>query len=327
MNSLKKIHVHPKNIIWAVNKITIRLAMMLIACIATAQKKSEAGYNEHLAIDVVQQFVNAAVAGDKLKMAPYLTEDFKAFNGSTANMNDKGMDKEAFLNQMVHNIQFDDYDIESLPEPFPDALEFLKDNPGGVIWVQSRDVTKDAHKITGVKFDAASHRLYTIIRNNKIKNIIYYNNGRVIDEIRASFADMTNGTIYNNHQNINTVRELMHALEKNDLDMAYSFYDKDVKFLDSGSPNFEGISLREHKAIDKKLLETFNIASIIMVGNPDYLHYKMEDERVVQSLWNINFIRKSDKKHISIPFHYQMYFNKEGKIISQTAYYSPKLLD
>ncbi|MCB0466511.1 MAG: nuclear transport factor 2 family protein [Aequorivita sp.] len=309
-------------------KKVVLVVLMLCTFINYAQKKNGTVYDEHPAIDAVNAFIKAAVAGDKAKMGSFLTADFRAFNGTSNRASDEGMDKEAFLNnQMVYFNRLDYYAIVPYPGSYPDAIEYKKDNPNNDVWVQTWDLLKGVDKETGVKITAASHRLYTLTKNNKIKNIITYNNGSVIDEIRASFADRTNGTIYNHHENINTVRKMMYAIENNDWDKAYSFYDKDVRFIDSSSPTFESISLVEQKDVDKKILENFDVASIDMVGYPDYLHYEMGDARVVQSWWNINFIRKSDKKAITMPIHYQMNFNEDGKITSETAYYNAKLLD
>jgi ketosteroid isomerase-like protein len=309
-------------------KTKILSVMMLIAFIATAQKKNGTVYIEHPSIDVVNQFVAASVAGDRSKMASYLTDDFKAYNGTSDRASDKGMDKESFLdNQMVYHDQLDYYNIVPFPNSYPDAIEYKKDNPDGAVWVQTWDLIKGVHKITGVKIDAASHRLYTLNKNNKIAMLIYYKNDGPIDEIRASFTDRKNGTIYNHHEYINTVRKMVYALENNDLDKMYSFYDDDAEFIDSSTPDYESISLAEQKAIDKQILDKYEISSIDMVGYPDYLHYEMGDADVVMSWWNINLIRKSDKKAIILPIHYVNYFNKEGKIISETAYYNAKLFD
>ncbi|MEM0518226.1 MULTISPECIES: nuclear transport factor 2 family protein [Aequorivita] len=309
-------------------KTKILSVMMLIAFISTAQKKNGTVYIEHPSIEIVNQFVKASVAGDRSKMASYLSEDFKAYNGTTDRASDKGMDKEAFLNnQMVYHDNLDYYSIEPFPNSYPDAIEYKKDNPNGTVWVQTWDLIKGVHKTTGVKIDAASHRLYTVNKDDKITMLIYYKNGEVIDEIRSSFSDRKNGTIYNHHDFINTTRKMMYALENKDMDKVYGFYDKDARFVDSSSPEFKSISLEEQKVIDKQIMNTFDIASIDMVGYPDYLHYEMGDAHVVQSWWNINLVRKSDKKTITVPIHYQMYFNKDGKITQETAYYNPKLLE
>jgi|SRR5690554_2296818 len=309
-------------------KTTMLSAMMLIAFISTAQKKNGTVYLEHPAIDVVNEFTKAAVAGDKAKMGSYLTEDFHSYNGTSNRADDKGMDKAAFLNnQMMYHDQLDYYSVETYPGSYPDAIEYKKDNPDGDVWVQSWDLIKGVHKTTGVKIDAASHRLYTLTKGNKIKNIIYYGNEAVIDEIRASFTDRKNGTIYNHHDNINTVRKMIYAMENNDWDKVYSFYDKDVRFVNSSSPTLESISFTEQKAFDKQILDKYEVTNIDMVGYPDYMEYEMGNQGLVQSWWNINFIRKADKKAIVLPIFYTMTFNDEGKITSETAYYNAKLLD
>ena len=309
-------------------KTTILSVMMLIAFITTAQKKNGTVYDEHPAIDVVNAFTKAAVAGDKDKMGSYLTDDFKSYYGTSTNPNDKGSDKAAFLNtQMVYHDQLDYYSVEPFPGSYPDAIEYKRDNPNGEVWVQTWELVKGVHKKTGVKINAAAHRLYTLTKDNKIKNVIIYDNEGVIDEIRASFSDRKNGTIYNHHENINTVRKMIYAMENNDWDKVYSFYDKEVQFVDSSSPTMESISLTEQKAIDKQILEKYDVASIDMVGYPDYMEYEMGNQGLVQSWWNINFIRKADKKAVILPIFYTMTFNDEGKITSETAYYNAKLLD
>ncbi len=309
-------------------KTTILSAIMLIAFISTAQKKNGTVYLEHPAIDVVNDFVKASVAGDKAKMADFLTEDFIAYNGTSNNLSTKGSNKEAFLNTaMMYFDRLDYYKIESLPGSYPDAIEYKKDNTNNEITVQTWDVLKGVDKQTGVKIDAAGHRLYTLTKDNKIKMIISYSNSSVIDEIRNSFSKRRNGIIYNNHENINTVRKMMYALEKNDWDKMYSFYDTDAIFINSSSPTMESRSLIEQKVADKKINELYEIVSIDMVGYPDYLEYEMGNLGLVQSWWNINLVRKADKKKIVLPIFYTMEFNDEGKINAETAYVNAKLLD
>jgi len=89
----------------------------------------------------------------------------------------------------------------------------------------------------------------------------------------------------------------------------------------------KSISLTEQKANDKKLLEKFDLVSVDMVGYPDYLHYEMGDARIVQSWWNFKLVRKSDKKAITMPIFFIDSFDDKGKIVSEIAYYSAKLLE
>lgn len=317
-----------KNKFLAVSKSIILLAMLFVGIISTAQKKNGTVYMEHPAIDVVNEFIKASVAGDRAKMASYLTEDFRAYNGTSNRASDMGGDKEAFLNNnMMYYNRLDYYKVETSPGAYPDAIEYKKDNPNNEVWVQTWDLLKGVEKQTGVKIDAQAHRLYTLTKDNKIKMIISYSNGSVMDEIRSSYAERKNGTIYNNHENINTVRKMVYAIENNDWDKAYTFYDKDARFINSSSPNQQSRSLTEQKVADKEIAALYDITSIDMVGYPDYLEYEMGNLGLVQSWWNINLVRKADKKKIVLPMFYTMEFNDEGKIASETGYYNAKLLD
>ncbi len=304
------------------------LAFISITAVFGQKKSNGTIYIEHPAIQVVDEFVKASVAGDTTKMASYLTEDFKGYRG-TSNMPDgDGMDKAAFVrNQMQYFNRLDYFSITPFPGSYSDAIEYKKDNKEDEVWVQTWTQLNGVDKQTGVKIDAAAHHLYTLTKDNKIKTVINYSNGGVIDEIRASFSDRTNGTIYNHHENINTVRNMVYAFENGDLEKAYSFYDDKARFGDLNSFKTRGISLDDQKALDKKMFEQFEIENIEMSGYPDYLEYEMDNGRVVQSWWNFHLIRKSDKMAIELPVFYINDFNEEGKIVREAAYYNEKLLE
>ena len=305
----------------------IAIAFLSISSGFAQKKENGSIYIEHPAIPVVQDFVSAMEKGDKTKMASYLTDDFEAYNGTSNQSKLKGMNKQEFLDDaMVYFDNLDYYKIETYPGSYPDAIEIKKDNKNNEVTVQTWNMLKGVEKISGVKIDAAAHMIYTLTKDNKIKRLINYTNGQVIDEIKASRGDRTNGTIYNHHDYINTVRKMISALEHNDLDKAYSFYDDNVQFTNMDSADAKALSLTEQKAMDKTILDNFEISSIDVVGYPDYLHYEMGDARIVYSWWNYNLIRKSDKKKITLPIHFVHEFNKEGKIISETAYYNAAIM-
>ena len=77
------------------------------------------------------------------------------------------------------------------------------------------------------------------------------------------------------------------------------------------SPDQNSKNLDQTKANDKKLMAQFDITSIDVVGYPDYLNYKMEDQKVVQSWWNLNMERKSDSKKIVMPILFINIFNDQ----------------
>lgn len=295
---------------------------------AFAQKKTNGTvFIEHPAINVVNELIKATVAGDSSKIASYLTDDFKAYNGTSNIYNDPGTNKVTFVrNALRYNRELDYFTIDNYPGSYPDAVEYQKDNKDGEVWVQTWNLLKGVHKATGVKLDAAVHRLYKLTKDNKIKTIINYSNGSIMDEIGASFSDRTNGKIYNHHENINTIRKSMYAFEKGYVDKSLSYFSDNVQFSDLSM----GIGKFETKAQTKvswqKFLNDFEIKSIDMDGYPDYLEYEMDNGREVLSWWKYNLVRKSDKKIIVLPMHLSDSFDEKGKIIAEVAYFNLSLL-
>lgn len=294
--------------------------------IAFAQKKNGTVYIEHPAINVVTEMTKAFVAGDSAKVASYLTDNFKDYNGTSTNPADSGINKSAYA-RMAKNWynSLDYFSIAPSKGSYPDAIEYIKDNKEDVVWVQTWEDLKGVHKSTGVKVSMPMHRLFIVDKNNKIKTIIEYTNAMAGNEINQSFAERTNGTIYNHHEFINTIRKMIYAMENKDMEKAYSFYDAKARFSDLSMPYGKSISLNESKAGDKVFFDKYEIKSVDMIGYPDYLHYELGDSHVVLSWWNFHFIRKSDNKEFSVPVHFSDDFNKDGKIISEMAYYNPAL--
>ncbi len=300
--------------------------MLMITFITYSQKKANGTiYIEHPAIIVVEDMTKAFVTGDVDKVASYLADDFKAFNGVTPN--DKGQDKESFSKSAKgwHDA-LDYFSITRSKGAYPDAIEYKDNNQNNVVWVQTWENLKGVHKETGVKVDMPIHRLIVVNKDNKINRIILYNNPSILAEIGDSYANRENGIVYNHHENINTIRKMMYAFENKDFEKCYSFYAPEARFNDENSANQKSISLDEQKANDQKFLNDFDLTSIDMVGYPDYLHYELGDARVVQSWWNFNLIRKSDKKTIVLPLHVIDNFDENGKITSEILYYSESLL-
>ncbi|MFD0991232.1 nuclear transport factor 2 family protein [Mariniflexile jejuense] len=306
--------------------------LLVLAFISTttlfAQKKSNGTvYIDHPAITTVEAMTKAFVAGDSTKVASYLADDFKSYNGVGTRTNDKGQDKASFLNSVKGwNNALDYFSITRTKGAYPDAIEYKEDNQKDVVWVQTWEDIKGVHKKTGVKVNMPVHRLYVVNKNNKIQTVISYTNESIFDEIGASNANRTNGTIYNHHDNINTVRKLTYAYENGDLEATMSYYSDDARFSDINDEFGKSHTKEEVKKMWKKFLDDYEIISIDMIGYPDYLEYEMSNGREVLSWWNYHLIRKSDKKRLTVPFHFSDSFDADGKIVGEMAYYSLPLL-
>ena len=79
----------------------VLIAMMFLTVFAYSQKKKNGTiYKEHPAIDVVEAMLKAFVEGDEAKVAGFLADDFKSYNGSETNKEAKAGTKDNFLNQV-----------------------------------------------------------------------------------------------------------------------------------------------------------------------------------------------------------------------------------
>jgi hypothetical protein len=303
---------------------------MMLPFMGFGQKKANGTiYIEHPAINVVDAFTKAMVLGDTTAMGNMMTDDFKAQNLVTSTPFTEGTGKSAYLrNAKLWQEQLDYYSIKTVEGTYPDALEYAKDpRDNKAVTVESWDMMKGAHKKTGVKADMILHRSFELTKDNKIRRLLNYINPEVANEIGRGYAERTNGTIYNQHENINKLRLMMAAAEHGDLEKYYSYFDKDATFLDINSPEFKPTNLDTEKAADKALLDKFEFVSIEQYGYPDYMHYETGGTGVLYSWWTIHLRRKSDKKVIKFPMHYQHDVDKEGKIVNTISYYSAALLN
>ena len=308
-----------------------KISLLVVLCtmmFSYAQKKPNGTvYINHPAIDVVNAFNKALNDNDINKLDSFFAEDFKGYFSVSANQFDKGINKVDYVKGLKSWREGLDYfSIANSKEAYPDAIEYKDENQKDVVWVQTWEDVKGVNKKAGVKIDSYLHRLFVINKDNKIKTLFIYDNPQVYNEIDDSMADRTNGTIYNHHENINNVRNMLFAIEQKDFTKAYSYYSSDARFFDINSVDNKPNSLEEQKVIDKKIVDAYEIVGLEQVGYPDYMHYEMGDTGVVYSWWIWHLIRKSDKKEIALRMHYQHNMNKDGKITREVAYYSNDLL-
>ena len=301
------------------------IAMMLFTCIMFSQtKKNGTVYNEHPAITAVESMTQAYYAGDADKVASYLADDFKSYQGTSLNKDDKGRDKDWFVGGVKwikENWSYVSYTRS--PGAYPDAIEYKGDSG---IWVQTWDQLKGMDNATGVILDMPQHRLYKMTSDNKIQTMLIYDNDLPWAERRRSFAPRTNGTIYVNHEYINTVRKMMGALANGDADKAFSYFTDDATFSNLDMAVGESHTVAEEKEGFLGMLKDWTIESIDVRGYPDYLEYELGNSKAVQSWWIARMTRKSDGKKVKLPLMMIHDFNDEGKITREAGYYTAQAL-
>ena len=304
-----------------------KITFMLVALITfsvSAQKKKKNGnlYIEHPGIDLVESFHKAFVDGDIEKAASFLSEDFRIYNSLTMNKDSKGWGKAAIIANMTswkNNWEY--LSFERSEGSYPDAIEY--DKSGN--WVFSWNHLYAINKTTGVKFDSPILRGYVLNEsNNKITRIHEYNNSSNFSMVNDSFYERKNGTIYINHEHINTVRKLQYAFANGDVDKAFSFFHENAVFIDINES--KNMNQDEIKARDAKMLAGWAIDGLDESGYPDYLEYDWQDSKTVQSWWRFRMSRSSDGKKVVIPVLFIDDFDNDGKIIRRNAYWNASLL-
>lgn len=308
-------------------KIVLFAMAFTIALTSYSQKKKNGTvYVDHPSIVIAEAMQQAFIAGDVDKLAGYLADDFKAWDGNSTNNDAKGTDKDQFLkNSKNWSESFSYSSLERQGQAYPDAVEY---NDDGGLWVQTWDVLKGVHTKTGSKVNMPIHRLFKFDKDNKISSMIGYYNNTVFDNIGRSYDDRKNGVIYDNHKYINAVKMAFSAFENNDLEKAYSFFDEKARFRNSSMvPGDTSATLDMLKASNKDFLSKYTINAIDMNGYPDYLHYERGNTDLVQSWWTFRLTRKSDNKNIVVPAFYTHTFNDDGKIIFGSSYINAKLFD
>jgi len=301
----------------------VALVMMMFTIIMFPQKKKNGTiYTDHPAIEMVEEMQQAFVKGDTINLASYLAEDFKAYDGMNSGSDYEGRSKSQFVRSSLGWKNNVDYLSISRFGGSPDALEY---SDAG-LWIQTWDMLKGVHKTTGVKIDMPIHRIFRINKENKIDVIITYDDRGVWMKMRNAFTERKNGTLYNEHENINTVRKMMSTFEHGDLEKSYSFFTEKARFRNLDMKQDEFNTIAQEKENFQNMLKIWDIESIDVVGYPDYLEYEISETRVVQSWWNIKFKRKSDNKRVEIPVLLMHRFDEDGKIYNEMGYYTASAL-
>ena len=260
------------------------------------------------------------------KLNTILHDDFKAYDGLSSNKDQEGTSKQNFMGQSSWwNTNISYLKITNNDPAYPDAVEYKK---GDQLWVQTWEKIYGVNNQTGVKFDMPIHRLYRLTKDGKkIISLVDYTDRRNYQRMWDAWPgnDLKNGTIYKNHENINSVRILQYAYANGDVEKAMSYFHENASFNDineSSVMNQEQILER-----DGKIFSGWNLDSLDEVGYPDYLEYDWRESKVVMSWWNFRMTRKSDGKEVTLPVHFSDSFDNEGKTIRRTSYWNKSLLN
>lgn len=142
--------------------------------------------------------------------------------------------------------------------------------------------------------------------------------GLCISGITAFCQQEENGTIYIKHPNIDAVNKAQKAYVDKDVTTLKTIYSDTAKFWGSGMEKFIPIAdamkmwMSDYDKFDEIDQKTF--------GYPDYLQYKKDDSKTVQSWWTLSGKSKKTGEVVKIPMVQFDDFNNDGKIVREYVY-------
>ena len=132
--------------------------------------------------------------------------------------------------------------------------------------------------------------------------------------LTAFCQEEENGTVYIKHPYIDVVNNAGTAYENQDLDALRTMYSDTAKWWASGREKFIPI------ADAMKLWMTDDDIKQVPQGYPDYIHYKKNNDMIVQSWWTWTGKSKKTGEVLKVPVVIFDEFNADGKIVREYMY-------
>ncbi len=296
-------------------KILLIVFVMYVGLTVNAQEKNGSVFIKHPAIETTKKLWSAFEKGDKAAYSSLLADSLVViFNGSR-----DVQKKEDHLKSFDWwSREFENLKIKDDAPAFPDAIEYAK----GGTWVQDWLLVTGIHKNSGVSLDMHMHNLYSLNKDGKIAAMFFYYDDTQLNDIGSSASTMENGKVYINHPLIAEVRKLVNAyVAKNVAEMS-KYYSPNVRFHNSTMKYGQSINLDERKKDLETNFSQMDNVKMRQVGYPDCIYYAKNDGYVVYSWWVHSSTSKADGKKTEFPIMLSHSFNKDGKIITEDAYYS-----
>ena len=263
------------------------LIYLMIFCFSFsfAQKKANGKlYIEHPAMNVVEQFNTAFVAGDLETLKSLVSDDF-TWRNSTMRTEpgtlEQLLGRSNYLSKNIVN-----FEIKHYGGAYPDALEYKKDNVLEVMtwtWMTGYD------KNTGVELDMPRYANFRMNNDGKIRSLNVMDDQVLWNKAYDAWETRANGVIYKDHPLVTKVRLMMQDYQTQDVEKIKSNYTESTRFYDvMNSPLNKFKTLEEEFAQFNDYMEILELVDIKESGYPDVLDYEGNGS-VVISWWDMTF--------------------------------------
>lgn len=127
-----------------------------------------------------------------------------------------------------------------------------------------------------------------------------------------------NGIIYIKHPNIDAVHKTVKAYLQKDMAALKTLYADTARWWASGMK--KNMPVAEAMKLWMTDFDMYDSIDQKQVGYPDYLHYKDQDAKTVQSWWTLIGKSKKTGEWVRVPMFTLDDFNADGKIIAESSY-------
>ena len=127
-----------------------------------------------------------------------------------------------------------------------------------------------------------------------------------------------NGIIYIKHPNIDAVDNSVKSYLQKDMTALKTFYSDTARWWASGMT--KSVPLAEAMKMWMSDFDLYDSIDQKQFGYPDYLHYKDQDSKTVQSWWTLSGKSKKTGQWVMVPMFTLDDFNADGKIIKESSY-------
>ena len=302
-------------------KNNIIYIMILCFSFSFAQKKTNGKlYIQHPAMETVEEFNKAFVAGDQETMKSLVADNFRWY---TLSMREPGtleqlLGRSNYLSKNIMN-----FEIKHYGGAYPDALEYKKDD---VLEVMTYTWMSGYDKNTGVELDMPRYVNFRINKEGKIRSMNIMDDQARWNKAYEAWDTRANGVIYKDHPLVTKVRLMMHDYQAQDVEKIKSNYTENTMFYDvMNSPINEFKTLDEEFAQFNQYMEVLELVNITESGFPDVLDYE-GNGAVVISWWEMEFRNRKSGNTSTIKQHIQHSFNEKGEIVREDYYFNPAQL-
>ncbi|MDG1024025.1 MAG: hypothetical protein P8I42_06945 [Flavobacteriaceae bacterium] len=277
-------------------------------------------YDKHPALDVVDAFTKAFVAGDEATMRSLTTDDFKWWQMNV--MDPKPSPIENLIGRSKYfSENMINFNVKNRGQAYSDAIEF---KGADRVDVYTYQMLTGVDKKTGVILKIPRNSIFNLTKDGKkITRLSIMDSQLKWNKAYEAYNTKKNGTIYVDHPFISKVRLLYAHIMTGDLEAMRSLYADNASISDAINSE-EGVFFTPDEEIEnlKKFLETYEVLDVTESGYPDLLEYEGTETQTIISWWDLTIKNKKSGKRKKHSNHSQVTLNKEGKIIREVYYYN-----